>query len=381
VYDLADFGRMLADTVRTEAYARALEHAVHPDSVVLDIGTGTGIMALFAARFGARRVYAVEPLDVIQVAKELAMVNGYADRIEFIQDLSTRIVLPERADVVVAEIHGALPLYSQHLPSVADARERHLKKGGTQIPRKETLWLGLIEAPDSYRREIDVWSEHSYGFDITPLKVLAPNNWWRERVPTDRFLTSSACWATLDYATLTDPNATGEVELGIERSGTAHGLCLWFDSELAEGIGFSNGPQALETIFGRAVLALTSPVSVQEGDLARVQLDARLLDDRYVWRWRTSIFREGESKPAEVLDQSTLAGVPLTLESLHKSQASYVPSLGAEGEIDRLALEFMSKGLSLGEISSQLEAEFPARFPNSGDALRRVARLSQKYSQ
>jgi len=85
---------MIADTVRTGAYAEALRRAVKAGSVVLDIGTGTGIWALLACKFGARRVYAAEPGDAIHVAREIAAANGWSDRIEFIQRLSTEVTLP-----------------------------------------------------------------------------------------------------------------------------------------------------------------------------------------------------------------------------------------------------------------------------------------------
>jgi protein arginine N-methyltransferase 1 len=380
VYSLAAYGRMLADRVRTEAYARALERTIQPSSVVLDIGTGTGIMALFAARLGARRVYAVESSDVIQVARDLAAANGYADRIEFIQDLSTNITLPERADVLVADLHGVLPLYTQHLPAVADARERHLVPGATQIPRRETLWVGLVEASESYRQHVEVWTEHSYDFDVTPLGAIAPNDWWREPVPADEFLAAPVPWATLDYTTLKDPDVSGEAELAVERPGTAHGLSIWFDSELTDSISFSNGPDAPDMIFGHALFALTAPVVVEPGDLVRVRLDATLLDDEYVWRWRTTMNGGEDSRRIAAFDQSTLTGLPLSLRTLHRSQSTYVPRLGTDGEIDRLVLELMGMSSPLGEISRRLSQQFPDRFATPEAALRRVAKLSQKYS-
>mgnify|MGYP001184895145 CR=1 FL=1 len=73
---------MIADRVRMDAYVRALRQAVVPGSVVIDIGTGTGIFAMLACQFGARRVYAIEPDDAIQVAREIAAANGFADRID-----------------------------------------------------------------------------------------------------------------------------------------------------------------------------------------------------------------------------------------------------------------------------------------------------------
>ena len=94
MYSLAGYGSMIADRVRMDVFARALHHAITPDSVVVDIGTGTGILALLACRFGARRVYAIEPDDAIQVAREIAAANGYADRIDFIQAVSTKVTFP-----------------------------------------------------------------------------------------------------------------------------------------------------------------------------------------------------------------------------------------------------------------------------------------------
>ena len=90
---------MIADHVRMAAYEQALRRTVRPDSVVVDIGTGTGIFSLLACQFGARKVYAIEPDSAIEVAREIAAANGYQDRITFIQDLSTAVTLPEGADV------------------------------------------------------------------------------------------------------------------------------------------------------------------------------------------------------------------------------------------------------------------------------------------
>jgi protein arginine N-methyltransferase 1 len=105
---------MIRDSVRTDAYARALRSCVGPNSTVLDIGTGVGIFALLACQFGARKVFAVDPNETIEIAREIASVNGYADRIEFIADLSTKIVLPEPVDIIVTEMHGILPMFEQN---------------------------------------------------------------------------------------------------------------------------------------------------------------------------------------------------------------------------------------------------------------------------
>src|SRR5688500_16267123 len=137
MYSIADYGLMIADKIRMAAFSAAMRRAITPDSVVIDIGTGTGIFALLACRFGARRVYAIEPSDVIHVAGEIAAANGFARRIEFIQAVSTEIDLPERGDVIVADIGGCLPWYEQHIPAIADARCRFLAPGGVLIPQQD----------------------------------------------------------------------------------------------------------------------------------------------------------------------------------------------------------------------------------------------------
>ena len=134
MYSVSAFGRMIADENRTGAYAQALRSAINPDSVVLDIGAGTGIFSLLACVYGARKLYAVQPSDVISVAREIARANGFSDRIDFIQDLSTDVTLPSKADVIVSDIRGVLPLLQHHLPSIVDARTRLLAADGVLIP-------------------------------------------------------------------------------------------------------------------------------------------------------------------------------------------------------------------------------------------------------
>ena len=93
---------MIADTVRMDPFVYALKANIGPDSVVLDIGTGAGIHALLACKFGARKVYAVEPNDAIHLARELAEVNGFADRIEFLRrDFGVAPNDPQLYDLVV----------------------------------------------------------------------------------------------------------------------------------------------------------------------------------------------------------------------------------------------------------------------------------------
>lgn len=146
-YDVKGYGDMIADRLRMEPYVRALRQVVRPGCVVLDIGSGTGIFSLLACQAGAAHVHAVEPDDAIHVARATAAANGYGDRITFHQGLSSTISLPAPADVVISDLRGVLPLLQGHLPTIIDARKRHLGPGGVLIPGRDSLWAGVVEAP------------------------------------------------------------------------------------------------------------------------------------------------------------------------------------------------------------------------------------------
>src|SRR5947209_3096302 len=159
MYDITDYGRMLADEERINAYAQALQRVVDSDSVVVDIGAGTGIFALIAARLGARRVFAIDPNDAIEIAREIVAANGYGDRVECIQDVSTNVELSEPATIVVSDITGALPLMGGRISALVDARERLLGPAGTLIPQADALFAALAESLRQYRL-VSNWDEH-----------------------------------------------------------------------------------------------------------------------------------------------------------------------------------------------------------------------------
>jgi protein arginine N-methyltransferase 1 len=293
VYNLTDYCAMIADEVRMDAYQEALREVVTPDSVVLDVGTGIGTFAVLACRYGARRVYAVEPGDAIHLARRIAADNGVEDRIEFHQDLSTRISLPEPADVMISDLRSVLPLFQQHIPSIVDARARLLRPDAVLIPRRDTLWGAVIHAPELYRKTTRPWHD-SLGVDMDATRPILTQMSRRAFASADQLVTEPACWATLDYRTIESPDVAGTLEWTVTQPSIGHGIVLWFDTELAEGIGFSNAPGETETIYGREFFPFSSEVELNPGDSISVTLSANLSVDRYVWQWSTRVVREDD---------------------------------------------------------------------------------------
>ena len=143
---------MICDRVRTDAFRRAIDAVVRPGDVVLDVGAGTGILSVFAARAGAARVYAVERTTIAVVAQDFAAANGVADIVEVIQGEVEDIELPERVDVIVSEWLGGFGIDEGMLAPVITARDRWLKPGGVMIPRSVTAWTALVH--DRYLAEM-----------------------------------------------------------------------------------------------------------------------------------------------------------------------------------------------------------------------------------
>src|SRR5262249_369440 len=124
----------LADDVRVSAFGRAISETVRPGDIVVDLGSGTGILGLLACPAGAGRVYAIEETGLIELARSVALANGVEDRIVFIQRCSSEVTLPERADVIMCDFIGGFGYDAALIEDGVDARNRFLAPGGRMIP-------------------------------------------------------------------------------------------------------------------------------------------------------------------------------------------------------------------------------------------------------
>jgi len=135
-YSSASFHiRLLNDKTRTSSFIHAIKQSVKTGDIVVDIGTGTGVLAIAAAKYGASRVYAVETSDMGELAKENFEKNGVADRITLIKGYSSQVDIPEKADLLISEVIGNEPLGENILEIFSDAFKRFLKPAARCIPK------------------------------------------------------------------------------------------------------------------------------------------------------------------------------------------------------------------------------------------------------
>jgi PRMT5 arginine-N-methyltransferase/ribosomal protein L11 methyltransferase PrmA len=382
MYSLGAYGSMIVDRVRVDAHAEALRKTVREGMVVVEIGTGPGVFAVLSCQLGASQVYAIEPAEIIQVAREVAAANGCAEKIEFFEELSELVTLPVRADVLLSDLRGVLPHFQRHIPTIVDARRRFLASGGTMIPRKDTLWAAVVEASKPYGELVDPWEQNPLGQNLNPVRQLAVNNIQKVHVSPGQLLTAPGLWTTIDYASVEKHDVQSNLDWRVERGGTGHGILVWFDADLAEGVGFSNAPGAPETVYGSLFFPWAEPVSLAPGQVVRTNLEARLVESEYVWRWSTRIEPvEGSGAFVIHFDQSQLSGAVLSVRQLQRLAADYIPKLSEGGLLRRRTFELMDGNASLEKIAHKLVAEFPQRFSSWQQALSYAGAVSQEFSR
>ncbi|MCP2305889.1 50S ribosomal protein L11 methyltransferase [Actinokineospora globicatena] len=280
---------MLNDLERNDAFAVALERVVPRGAHVLDIGSGTGLLAMMAVKAGAGAVTTCEVNPVLAaVAEQIIAAHGLSDRITVVPKLSTDLVvgvdLPRRADVVVSEIVDCGLVGEGVLPTVRHAREHLLEPGGVLLPESAVLYGALLDsqAVDGLNRV-----QSAAGLDVRLLNALATRGHFPVRLPTwpHRLLSASTEIAGFDFATgaLTDEKVV--VDFEVTEPGTAHGLAVWFELRLGGGIALRNAPDNLASHWMQAFVPFAEPVGHAAGARLRIvfswtggRLSARQLD-------------------------------------------------------------------------------------------------------
>ena len=259
------YHQMLGDSVRMKAFRDAIFAVVKPGDIVVDLGAGTGVLSLWAIQAGAKKVYAIEKTEAIHLAKEIAEVNDFTDKIEFINKNSMDVTLPERADVLISETLGSFAIDENTLPFTRDARERFLSKDGNMIPQSLELFVAAFEDSEIYAK-LDFWKNIS-GLNFSPAFDLFSKKIMVEQVTTDKLLTSPVSLRSIDLRSASEDTFQQHAYIAINKPGIMHGVAGWFTASLTDNITISTAPQAPLTHWKQAVFPFPDPVSVSDGDI------------------------------------------------------------------------------------------------------------------
>ena len=265
---------MMHDAPRNEAYDRALRRAA-PGRHVLDIGTGAGLLAMMAARAGARRVTTCEAVPQIAArARAVIELNGLADRIALHAKRSDQLLvgddLPDRADLLVTETFASGALSEHVLPTLEHARARLLTEHAVIIPRAAAT-RGYLAGGSALEAQFFVHA--AAGFDVSPFNALAPHKLGMhlDRVPHD-VLSDDVELFRFD---LTQPRFAPErklIEVPVRRAGRCIGVAQWLALELDADTRYDNRPRADAGANGwmHVLYRFPEPLELASGSVVRL---------------------------------------------------------------------------------------------------------------
>lgn len=378
-YSVVGYGQMINCEPRMSAYAKALRQAVTPGCTVFDIGAGTGIFSILACEYGAGKVVAIEPDDAIELIHQAAEAHGRAERIEVFQGLSTDYRPASKADVIISDIRGCLPLFEHHIPTVVDARERLLAPGGIMIPQRDLLRVALVDSAETYRDCEQPWLSNAYGVNLAAGHRYAVNTQTKVALKASDLISAPQLLAELDYTSINDADVDSTIDLIASRGGTSHGFLLWFDAVLGDGVGFSNAPGEPKLIYGQSFFPFERPFDVGPGDRVSVRFRAKRVDGTYVWTWNSSHYRNGRNSAETQYSQSSFLAKVMSARSLRARASDHVPQPQTSQEVDLHCLSLIDGRRTLEQIASELHSKFPERFRDLSKALDHATKLASRY--
>ena len=268
---------LIADTARNDAFHAALKAVIVPgQTVVADIGAGTGLLGLMASKLGAKAVYLFETAEVAGVADKILKANR-AKNCHLVPCHSTEFDDRLEADVIVSETLGNYALEENIIDTLNDARRRFLKPNGRIIPSAITQFVAPVIAP-RIDEELRAWGRVGHGLDLGVAQTMSFNNAYVRTLAADELLDggkSAAAWDSIDLTRDAKSARKGEAHWKLAKPRTVYGFAYWWDAALGNGITLSTAPGAARTHWEQLYFPLLQPIALAAGETLNVSLRSR----------------------------------------------------------------------------------------------------------
>lgn len=368
----------VSDAVRMRALGEAIAERVRPGDVVLDLGAGTGIISLLACRAGARRVYCIDAGGIIGLAREIVRANGVEDRVVCLRGLSTRVELPERVDVVIADLIGRFGFEAGLIHYFADARERFLKPGGVMLPASLELWVAPVDSRALWD-QVEFWARSPEGFDFSPARRIAVNAGHAATLSGAALLGAPSRAAAVDLRTTLPDRLNLDASIRIDNAGTLHGIGGWFSAALSERVTMTNSPLAPDSVDRRRTFfPIDRPVAVVPGDEVRIAM--RIIPSEIVVAWIVEVRDAGGGEKGR-FSHSTLRGLLVSKEDLARTRPDFTPRLTPRGQAQCSVLALCDGTRPLEDVEQEVYRRHQALFRSLGEAQKLVAEVVTRHCE
>ena len=264
---------MLKDKVRTGAYQKAIleNKEIFKDKIVLDIGSGTGILSFFAAQAGAKHVYGIEFADIADYSIDIIKKNNMQDKITIIKSKVEETELPvEKVDIILSEWMGYFLLYESMLDCVLFARDKWLKQDGYMLPDRAQIFLAGVEDKNYKFRKINSWN-NIYGFNMNCIKEAAIAEPLIDNCTEDYIISSSCKIFDIDLYKIKkeELDFMSGYEIKFNCDDCFNGLVSWFNvsfNKVQNNITLSTAPYDEPTHWKQVVFYIEDNVYVKKGE-------------------------------------------------------------------------------------------------------------------
>ncbi|PIK40997.1 putative protein arginine N-methyltransferase 3 [Apostichopus japonicus] len=274
---------MLKDSIRTASYRDFIlqNQNIFKNKVVLDVGCGTGILSMFAAKAGAKQVIAVDQSEIIYQAMDIVRENKLEDKITFVKGRLEDKELPvDKVDIIISEWMGYFLLFESMLDTVLYARDKHLVEGGVVYPDLTTISLVALGDMDTYTEKVKYW-DNVYGFKMSCMRTPLLEEASVSYASSEHVMSEPAMIKCIDVTStnVRDLDFTTDFKLVMSRTDTCTALVGYFDvifeRNCTKTVMFSTGPRAPDTHWKQTVFYLKKPIELSEGEVLTGRISCR----------------------------------------------------------------------------------------------------------